>query len=92
MVAYGRGGSSGQIVDLSMALAFALENGAGKLTRTSSSSKSLVLGFLNQIGRGSMDFSKMERKVGVNRYWGSSSQFPNLSNFHIEEISRGAQK
>lgn len=92
MVAYGRGGSSGKIVDLSMALAFALENGAGKLTRTSSSSKSSVLGFLNQIGRGSMDFSKMERKVGVNRYWGSSSQFPNLSNFHIEEISRGAQK
>ncbi|XP_062014898.1 uncharacterized protein LOC133731549 isoform X1 [Rosa rugosa] len=92
MVAYGRGGNSGQIVDLSMALAFALENGATKLTRTSSSSKSSVMGFLNQIGRGSMDFKKMERKGNVNMYWGSSSQFPNLSNFHIEEISRGAQK
>ncbi|KAL6216142.1 hypothetical protein ACLB2K_009368 [Fragaria x ananassa] len=92
MVAYGRGGSSGQIVDLSMALAFALENGPTKLTRTSSSSKSSVMGFLNQIGKGSMNFNKRERKGNVNMYWGSSSQFPNLSSIHIEDISRGAQK
>ncbi|XP_050366222.1 uncharacterized protein LOC126784763 [Argentina anserina] len=92
MVAYGRDGSSRQTIDLSMALAFALENGATKLTRTSSSSKSSVMGFLNQIGGGSRDFNKRDRKGNVSMYWGSSSQFPNFSNFHIEEISRGAQK
>ncbi|TQD86619.1 hypothetical protein C1H46_027827 [Malus baccata] len=39
-----------------------------------------------------MEFSKMERKGGTNRYFGSSNQFPNLSHLHIEEISRGAHK
>ncbi|BFG17815.1 hypothetical protein CerSpe_040890 [Prunus speciosa] len=91
IVAYGRDRSSGQVGDLSMALAFALENG-GKLGRTDSSSRSTMLGFLNQFGRGSIDFRKLERKGSVNSYWGSTNQFPNLSNIHIEEISRGAQK
>ncbi|KAM1434587.1 hypothetical protein ACFX2I_042652 [Malus domestica] len=92
IVAYGRGGrSSQQMGDLSMALAFALENG-GKLGRADTSSRSSMLGFLNQIGRGAMEFSKMERKGGTNRYFGSSNQFPNLSHLHIEEISRGAHK
>ncbi|XP_018504996.1 uncharacterized protein LOC103955491 isoform X1 [Pyrus x bretschneideri] len=92
IVAYGRGGrSSQQMGDLSMALAFALENG-GKFGRADTSSRSSMLGFLNQIGRGAMEFSKMERKGRTNRYFGSSNQFPNLSHLHIEEISRGAHK
>ncbi|KAM0972934.1 hypothetical protein ACFX13_016583 [Malus domestica] len=92
IVAYGRGGRSSEPMgDFSVALAFALENG-GKLGKADTSSRSPMLGFLNQIGRGAVEFSEMEGKGSVNRHFGSSNHFPNLSHHHIEEISRGAHK
>ncbi|KAL3573200.1 hypothetical protein D5086_027104 [Populus alba] len=89
-VPFGRGRNSEQIGDLSMALAFALENG-GKLRRMDSSGNSSMLGFLHQIGRRPVDVSKMERS-GINRHHSSSNRFPTLSHLHIKEISKGAQK
>ncbi|XP_068343030.1 uncharacterized protein [Pyrus communis] len=92
IVAYGRGGRSWeQMGDFSRALAFALEN-PGKLGKADTSSRSSMLGFFNQIGRGAVEFSKMEGKASANRDFGSSNHFPNLSHHHIEEISRGAHK
>jgi hypothetical protein len=85
IVPYARGRGSEQVGDLSMALAFAIENG-GMLRRTDSSGNNSVLGFLNQIGRRSMERSS----AGRNR--SSSSGFPNLSHLHIKEISKGAEK
>ncbi|XP_048445509.1 uncharacterized protein LOC103954346 [Pyrus x bretschneideri] len=92
IVAYGRGGrSSEQMGDFSRALAFALEN-PGKLGKVDTSSRSSMLGFFNQIGRGAVEFSKMEGKGSANRDFSSSNHFPNLSHHHIEEISKGAHK
>ncbi|KAK9270757.1 hypothetical protein L1049_026340 [Liquidambar formosana] len=91
IVPFGGGRSSEQIGDLSMALAFALENG-GKLRRMDSSGSSSVLGFLQQIGRRSLDFGKMETKSGLDRHRSSTSRFPTLSHLHVKEISKGAQK
>ncbi|KAF2299922.1 hypothetical protein GH714_005968 [Hevea brasiliensis] len=90
IVPFGRGRSSEQIGDLSMALAFALENG-GKLRRMDSSGNSSVLGFLNQIGRRSVDMAKIERS-SIDRHSSATSRFPTLSHLHIKEISKGAQK
>ncbi|XWS25750.1 hypothetical protein CRYUN_Cryun27aG0094600 [Craigia yunnanensis] len=91
IVPFGRGQKSEQIGDLSMALAFALENG-GKL-RTDSSGNSSMISFLHNIGRRQMDYGKMERRNNVvSRNQPSSSQLPTLPHLHIEEISRGAQK
>ncbi|XVF36117.1 hypothetical protein REPUB_Repub19eG0030800 [Reevesia pubescens] len=92
IVPFGRGHKSEQIGDLSMALAFALENG-GKLRRADSSGNSSMFSFLRNIGRRQMDYGKMERRNSVaSRQQPSSSQLPTLSYLHIEEISRGAQK
>ena len=92
IVACGRGGrSSEQLGDFSVALAFALENG-GKLGKADTSTRSSMLGFLNPIGRGAVEFSKMEGKGSANKHFGSSNHFPNLSHHRIEEISRGAHK
>ncbi|XVE94728.1 hypothetical protein REPUB_Repub02eG0033500 [Reevesia pubescens] len=92
IVPFGRGQKSEQIGDLSMALAFALENG-GKIRRTDSSGTSSMFSFLHNIGRKQMDYGKMERRNSVvSRHQPSSSQLPTLSHLHIEEISRGAQK
>ena len=92
IVPFGRGQKSEQIGDLSMALAFALENG-GKLRRTDSSGNSSMISFLHNIGRRQMDYGKMERRNNVvSSYQPSSSQLPILPHLHIEEISRGAQK
>lgn len=76
-----------------MALAFALDNG-GKLRRIDSSTRNSMLGFLQKIGRSSMDFGKSERKsLVVDRHGSSStSSFPAISHLQIEEISKGAQK
>ncbi|CAK7349289.1 unnamed protein product [Dovyalis caffra] len=89
IVPFGRGRSAEQIGDLSMALAFALENG-GKI-RMDSSGNSSMLGFLHQIGRRSVEVAKMERS-GIDRHHSSSNQFPTFSHLHIKEISKGAQK
>lgn len=90
VVPYAGGRNSEQIGNLSMALAFAIENG-GKLIRTDSSGNTSMLGFLHQIGRTSMDFGKMERSR-TDRQRASSNPFPALSHLHINEISKGAQK
>ncbi|XP_022768961.1 uncharacterized protein LOC111312706 [Durio zibethinus] len=92
IVPFERDLKSEQIGDLSMALAFALENG-GKLRRTDSSGNSSIFSFLHNMGRRRMDYGKIERKNSVvSRHQPSSSRLPTLSHLHIEEISRGAQK
>ncbi|XP_048331080.2 uncharacterized protein LOC107420177 isoform X1 [Ziziphus jujuba] len=91
IVTYGRGQSPQQI-DLSMALAFALDNG-GKLRRIDSSTRNSMLGFLQQIGRSSIDFGRSERKsLVIDRHRSSTSSFPAISHLQIEEISKGAQR
>lgn len=89
IVTYARGQSSEKMGDLSLALAFAFENGG--IIRTDSSSNNPILGFLNQIGRKSMDFGKMEIS-SADRHRSSSRSFPTLSHLHIKEISKGAEK
>ncbi|XP_030545406.1 uncharacterized protein LOC115751614 [Rhodamnia argentea] len=91
IVAFRRGQSSQQIGDLSMALALAFENG-GKLRRMDSSGNASMLTFLQQIGRGSMELNQMERINSMDRRHSSTIRVPNLSQFHIKEISKGAQK
>ncbi|KAI3439630.1 uncharacterized protein J3R85_004460, partial [Psidium guajava] len=91
IVAFRRGQSSQQIGDLSMALALAIENG-GKLRRMDSSGNGSMLTFLQQIGRGSMELNQMERINSMDRRHSSTIRVPSLSQFHIKEISKGAQK
>ncbi|KAJ0025271.1 hypothetical protein Pint_08943 [Pistacia integerrima] len=91
VVPFGRGQSTGKIGDLSMALAFALENG-GKLSMMDSSGNNSILAFLNQIGGRSLDYEKMGRRNSIDRHQSSTSHFPSLSHLHLKEISRGAQK
>ncbi|KAK3231599.1 hypothetical protein Dsin_003480 [Dipteronia sinensis] len=92
IVPFGRGQSSEHVGNLSMAVAFALENG-GKLKRMDSSVNNSMLGFLQQLGSTSLDYEKMSRRNNMDRHHRpSSSPFPALSQFHIEEISKGAQK
>ncbi|KAK7398769.1 hypothetical protein VNO78_09941 [Psophocarpus tetragonolobus] len=76
MVAYGKGQNSRQTGDMSLALAFAFENG-GKLRRNDS-----IMGFLHQIKRGTLEFSMSERQLA------STINYP----MQINEISKGAQK
>uniref|UniRef100_A0A7N0V4L4 DUF3741 domain-containing protein n=1 Tax=Kalanchoe fedtschenkoi TaxID=63787 RepID=A0A7N0V4L4_KALFE len=82
----GRGGN--QMGDLLGVLDFAFNNGQ-KLMMDSSMSRSL-LAFLQQISHGSViDFRNFGRKGNVN---GASSSAFQISTFHINEISKGAQK
>ncbi|ESW32565.1 hypothetical protein PHAVU_002G333000 [Phaseolus vulgaris] len=76
MVPYGKGQSSRQTGDMSLALAFAFENG-GKLKRSDS-----IMGFLHHINRGTLEFSMSERQLA------STSNYP----IQINEISKGAHK
>ncbi|KAJ8528856.1 hypothetical protein K7X08_030500 [Anisodus acutangulus] len=85
--ATGRVRNSEKVGDLSLALAFAIENG-GKFTKMDSSSRNPVLTFLHQFGQRSMDISKTERRT----YHLPNSQFPSVSNVHINEVSKGIQK
>ncbi|KAJ4966658.1 hypothetical protein NE237_018507 [Protea cynaroides] len=84
-----RAQNSQYIGDLSMALAFALENG-GTLRQLTSSANP-ILGFLQHIGR-SVDFMQMDRSNSLVRNRPQNSCFPTLSQFHVKEISKGAQK
>ncbi|XP_065847996.1 uncharacterized protein [Euphorbia lathyris] len=90
IVPLGRGRSSEQFGDLSMALTFALENG-GEITRTDSSNNSLMLGFLNQIGRRSVQTGKVDGS-SIAMHNTSTRHFPSLSHLHINEIAKGAEK
>jgi len=76
MVPYGKGQSPRQTGDMSLALAFAFENG-GKLKRRDS-----IMGFLHHINRGTLEFSMSERQLA------STSNYP----IQINEISKGAHK
>ncbi|KAF7813461.1 uncharacterized protein G2W53_034437 [Senna tora] len=92
IVPYGRGRSSDQTGDMSLALTFEFENG-GKVRRTDSSFTSSIMGFLSQLKRGTMNFGKMERQRGnSDRQLVSTSHFPALSPVQINEIYKGAQK
>lgn len=82
IVPYGKGQSS----DMSLALAFAFENGA-KLKMGDS-----IMGFLHQIKRGTMEFSTRERPSNLDRQLTSTRHYPTLSIVQINEISKGAQK
>ncbi|TMW97648.1 hypothetical protein EJD97_005186 [Solanum chilense] len=90
IVTYGTGivRTSEKVGDLSMALAFAIENG-GKFTKMDSgSSRNPVLTFLHQFSQRSMDISKTDRRT----YHIPNSQFPSVSQVHINEVSKGIQK
>ncbi|KAK4722905.1 hypothetical protein R3W88_013138 [Solanum pinnatisectum] len=90
IVTYGTGRvrNSEKVGDLSMALAFAIENG-GKITKMDSgSSRNPVLTFLHQFSQRSMDISKTDRRT----YHLPNSQFPSVPQVHINEVSKGIQK
>ncbi|XP_042509186.1 uncharacterized protein LOC122084827 [Macadamia integrifolia] len=92
MSSFGEPGTLNILGDLSMALAFALENG-GTLRQLTSSGNPM-LGFLQHIGR-SVDFVQMDRSSSSSslvKSRPSNSRFPTLSHLHIKEISKGAQK
>ncbi|KAK4490326.1 hypothetical protein RD792_000996 [Penstemon davidsonii] len=89
IVLYDKGQTSTQVRDLSMAIAFAFEN-SGKFNKRTSSSNPLV-NFFNRFGRRSMDCRKMDI-TSFDNHSLSTSQFPNVSNIHISEISKGVQK
>ncbi|KAL3734147.1 hypothetical protein ACJRO7_023489 [Eucalyptus globulus] len=91
IVAFHRGQGSQQIGDISMALALAIENG-GKHQRMDLLGNSSMLTFLRQMGQGSLELNQMERANSMDRHHSSTVRVPNLSQFHIKEISKGAQK
>ncbi|XP_010254865.1 PREDICTED: uncharacterized protein LOC104595704 [Nelumbo nucifera] len=85
IVPVGKAQSSAHIGDLSMAIAFALENG-GRLKKMESPANKMM-DFLHQIGRRSIiDSGMMDRGRPPN------SRFPALSQLHVKEISKGVQK
>ncbi|KAI4352043.1 hypothetical protein L6164_006331 [Bauhinia variegata] len=88
---HGRGQSTVEMGDMSLALAFAFENGL-KLRRTDSSfTTSSIMGFLHQIKRGTIDFGKMEGQSNLDRQLVSTS-YSTLSPVQINQIAKGAQK
>ncbi|KAK6938813.1 DUF3741-associated sequence motif [Dillenia turbinata] len=90
IVTLGRCQRPEQIGDLTLALAFALENG-GKYKGMESSGNSSIISFLRHIGWRSVETVNIDRRNKLDRYQTSTS-FPTLSHFHLQEISRGAQK
>ncbi|XP_054809167.1 uncharacterized protein LOC129311147 [Prosopis cineraria] len=91
IVVYGRGQSSVQLNDISLALAYAFENG-GKLRRADSSFASSMMGFLHQIKRGTGEYSKMGRGSNLETQLAAANHFPTFSPGQINEISKGVQK
>ncbi|KAF8049394.1 hypothetical protein N665_2222s0007 [Sinapis alba] len=83
---YGKGRS----IDLSKALAFALEN-AGKATRADPSGNASIISFLHEVGKRSLGFGTSERRSSQQQLCSSSQQLP-MVHVHIKEISKGAQK
>ncbi|KAE9613814.1 hypothetical protein Lalb_Chr05g0221391 [Lupinus albus] len=82
IVPFGKGHSS----DMSVSLAFAFENGAKLKTGDS------IMGFLNQIKKGTMEFNMRERPSNLDRQLTSTTQYPTLSPLQINAISKGALK
>ncbi|CAO2840692.1 unnamed protein product, partial [Amaranthus hypochondriacus] len=83
IVPYGGEHHAGQLNDLSMALAYAFDN-RGKLKILDIASNGPMMNLLQQIGRTST------QRIDI--HWQSENQFPTLTNLHINEISKGAQK
>ncbi|KAL1318207.1 uncharacterized protein LOC107644060 [Arachis ipaensis] len=97
IVSYGRGQSSHKMDDVSLAIAFAFENGMAKPRRTDSSyysnnNNSSTLAFLHQIKKGTMEFGMMDRQGNMVRQQASTNNFQGLSPMQINEISKGAQR
>ncbi|CAL0331140.1 unnamed protein product [Lupinus luteus] len=82
IVPFGKGQSS----DMSIALAFAYENGA-KLKSIES-----IMGFLNQIKSGTTEFGMRERPINLDRQLTSTTHCHTLSPLQINEISKVAMK
>ncbi|CAH2046661.1 unnamed protein product, partial [Thlaspi arvense] len=86
---YGKGRGMEKI-DLSKALAFALEN-AGKATREDPSGSASIISFLHEVGKRSLGYGSAERRSTQQQPCSSSQQLP-MVHVHIKEISKGAQK
>ncbi|KAK4280604.1 hypothetical protein QN277_012210 [Acacia crassicarpa] len=88
IIVYGRGQSSSvQLSDISLALAYAFDDG-GKLRRNDSSLTSSMMGFLHQIKWGTiMEYNNNDRQLAA-----AANHFPSFSPGQILEISKGVQK
>ncbi|EOA12911.1 hypothetical protein CARUB_v10025887mg [Capsella rubella] len=87
LVTYGKGRSMEKI-DLSKALAFALEN-AGKATRSDPSGSASIISFLHEVGKRSLGERRSSQVLVQQQQPSSSSP---MIHVHIKEISKGAQK
>ncbi|KAL9282098.1 unnamed protein product [Arabidopsis thaliana] len=87
LVPYGKGKSMEKL-DLSKALAFALEN-AGKATRVDPSGSASIISFLHEVGRRSLGETRSSQVFVQQQQPSSSSP---MIHVHIKEISKGAQK
>ncbi|XP_020878408.1 uncharacterized protein LOC9301568 isoform X2 [Arabidopsis lyrata subsp. lyrata] len=87
IVPYGKGQSIEKL-DLSKALAFALEN-AGKATRSDPSGNASIIRFLHDVGKRSLGERRSSQFVVKQQQASSSSP---MIHVHIKEISKGAQK
>ncbi|XP_010494213.1 PREDICTED: uncharacterized protein LOC104771399 [Camelina sativa] len=87
LVPYGKGRSMEKI-DLSKALAFALEN-AGKATRGDPSGSASIISFLHEVGKRSLGERRSSQVLVQQQQPSSSSP---MIHVHIKEISKGAQK
>ncbi|KAI9087395.1 hypothetical protein K1719_030715 [Acacia pycnantha] len=88
IIVYGKGQSSSvQLSDISLALAYAFDDG-GKLRRNDSSLTSSMMGFFHQIKRGTiMEYNNNDRQLAA-----AANHFPSFSPRQILEISKGVQK
>ncbi|KAG7536750.1 hypothetical protein ISN44_As13g006780 [Arabidopsis suecica] len=87
IVPYGKGQSMEKL-NLSKALAFALEN-AGKATRSDPSGNASIISFLHDVGKRSLGERRSSQFVVQQQQPSSSSP---MIHVHIKEISKGAQK
>lgn len=90
LVQYRSGQSSGQRVDLPMAILLALQN-SGKHGKGNFSGSNPMLQFLQQIGKKSFDTGKVAGYSSLTKHHSSTSQFPTFSSLHVNEISKGVQ-
>ncbi|XP_075517008.1 uncharacterized protein LOC142551583 isoform X3 [Primulina tabacum] len=89
IVLYNGGKNSKQVKDLSMAIAFAFENG-GKLSKIGTSSSNPLVNFFHRFSQGSTESGKMGI-TGFSKNSYSTYQFPTVSHVHISEIAKGVQ-
>ncbi|CAA7041681.1 unnamed protein product [Microthlaspi erraticum] len=87
---YGKGARMEKI-DLSKALAFALEN-AGKATRGDPTGNASIISFLHEVGKRSLGYGTSERRSSQQQQLCSSSQQLPMVHVHIKEISKGTKK